>query len=408
MSVIERYAGLVLDLDGVVFRGEEAVPGAPAFLGRMREGAVPVVFVTNNSTRTAEAWTKLFSRHRIEVDVEQIVSSAVAAADLLASGGARVFVIGERGLVAALDDAGVEMVEDQADADTVVVGWDKNLTYDKLRAASIAIHRGCRFVGTNPDLVYPSPDGPWPGNGASLAYLHAATGVAPEVVGKPRTPLLQIAAERLDVDGPVLVIGDQVSTDVMAAANMGWDSALVLSGVDTWASLIGAAVWPKWIVPTVGELDGPEPPVVRPAEEADLPTIRELLRNAEFDESQAARRLQDTLVAEAPDGSVVATVAWDVSGSAAQLCGIATSDAARDHRTRSHLAVRALGQLQNAGVDWVCLLAAGADELFLELGFSWVDRDRLPAGLHEAEFGGEGLGTTALVRRLRGSSRGGD
>lgn len=268
MSVIERYAGLVVDIDGVVVRGQDAIPGVGPFLGRLRAQGKPTVFVTNNSTRPADAWVELFSQHGFAVDTWQVVSSAVATGDLLAASESRCLVVGEYGLLVALEDAGVEVVEDPDDADTVVVGWDKELTYEKLRAAATAISRGCRFVATNPDPVYPAEEGLWPGNGAALAYLHAATGVAPEVVGKPRTPMLEIAAGRLAVDGPLLLVGDQLSTDITAAANMGWDSALVLSGVDSWESLQQAAVTPTWVARTFGDLDGPEQDVVRYAAES--------------------------------------------------------------------------------------------------------------------------------------------
>ncbi|MDX1657939.1 MAG: HAD-IIA family hydrolase [Nitriliruptorales bacterium] len=406
MSVIERYAGLILDLDGVVFRGHDPVRGVPGLLRRLRKNDVPVVFVTNNATRTPGEWVEVFEAEKMEVDPGQIVSSAVATADLLADGGHRAFVIGEFGLVSALREAGVEVVDDQEEADTVVVGWDTRLTYDKLRDAATAIHRGCRFLGTNPDTIYPSPEGPWPGNGATLAYLRSATGVAPEVVGKPRTPLLEIAATRLGVDGPVLVVGDQVSTDVTAASNMGWDSALVLSGVDTWVSLIGAAASPTWVVQAAGELDGPEPPVVRPAKEADLSDIRELLRDVGFDESQAARRLSDTLVAEAPGGEVVGTAAWEMVDAAAHLRAITVAESERGHGTGSHLVVRALDELYRREVDWVYLLTPGADEMFLKLGFWKVHRDRVPDEVLEtAQFGAESAGATALVRRLRDQAR---
>lgn len=403
MSVTDRYGGLIIDLDGVIFRGEEPVRGAAAFLRRVRRSKLPVVYVTNNATRTPDEWVALFDRHKIKVDVDQILTSATATAELLAADpGARCYVIGEYGLVAALREAGLEVVEQQADANTVVVGWDRRLSYDKLRAAALAIDRGARFVGTNPDLVYPGPDGPWPGNGAALAYLRAATRVAPEVVGKPMTPLLELASRRLGVDGPVLVVGDQVETDVTAAERMGLDSALVLTGVSSWVSLIGAPAPPTWVLAGIGDLDGPEPPVVRRAREADLSGIRRLLESAGFDTGGAAKRLRDTLVAVAPNDEVVGTASWEIVGSAAHLRGITVAEAERGHGTGSHLVVRALDELSTTEVDWVYLLTPGADDLFTKLGFWPVHRDRVPGEILEtAQFGAPAAGATALVRRLR-------
>lgn len=403
MAVTERYAGFVVDLDGVVFRGTEVVRGAAQFVKRARRGDLPLVFVTNNSTRTPGEWATAFDKHRMKVEASQILTSATATARMLAADRPpRCFVVGEFGLASALRNAGIDVVDHQAEADTVVVGWDRRLTFEKLRAATAAIARGARFVGTNPDVLVPGPDGEeWPGNGATLAYLRTATGVAPEVVGKPMTPLLELAAEQLDVDGPILVVGDQVATDITAAQRMGFDSALVLSGVSRWTSLVGASATPTWVVPTIGDLDGPEPPVIRHAREADLSAIRDVLDGCDLDSRGAARRLRSTLVAEAPGGDVVGTASWEMVDQAAHLRGIAVATAERGHGTGSHLIVRALHELQASGVEWVYLLTPGAEELLQGLGFWPVHRDRVPADvLATAQFGAPASGATALVRRL--------
>jgi 4-nitrophenyl phosphatase len=402
MTILDRYAGLIVDLDGVVFRGDEPLRGASAFLKRVRKSGTPVVFVTNNSTRTPDEWVALFDRHRMQVDPDRVLSSAVATARLLRVDKPRCYVIGEYGLRSALKAADVPVVDTAAGADAVVVGWDKTLSFDKLKQATLAISRGARFVGTNPDTVYPSPEGPWPGNGATLAYLRAATGVAPEVVGKPLTPLFEMAGQLLGVDGDVLVVGDQVATDVTAAEKMGWDAALVLSGVAGWTALVDAPAQPAWVVPDLTGLVGPEPPVVRRAREGDLSSVRGLLQRAGLDVDGAAARLQDTLVAETSDG-IVGTAAWEMVESAAHLRGITVAASERGHGTGSHLVVRALDELAKRDVAWVYLLTPGADELFEKLGFWRVHRDRVPEEiLTTAQYGAEGSGAVALVRRLRG------
>ncbi len=402
MAIIDRYAGFVIDLDGVVFRGSEPVRSAAGLLRRLQRLGVPAVFVTNNSTRTPQEWVTTLERARIRIAADRILTSADATARLLADDpSARCFVVGEYGLATALRRAGLVLVESAADADTVVVGWDQHLTFAKLKEATLAIARGARFVGTNPDPIYPGHDGPWPGTGATLAFLREATGVAAEVVGKPQSPLFELAGELLDVDGPILVVGDQVETDVIAANRMGWDSALVLSGVADWWSLVGAAVQPSWVVPSLGDLDGPEPPIVRPAREADLSSIRSILASAGLDASQAARRLRETLVAVGPDDVVVGTAAWEIVDRAGHLRGIAVAPHERGHGTGSHLVVRALDALQRAGVQWVYLLTPGADMLFEKLGFWRVHRDRVPEEiLSTAQFGAAASGSVALLRRL--------
>ncbi len=403
MSITDRYAGFVIDLDGVVFHADQVLRDAAQFLKRARRAKRPVVFVTNNSTRTPDEWVTLFERNKVPVEPDQILSSSIATAQLLAGDPPpSCYVIGEFGLTSALRQAGIQLVDDPRSADTVVVGWDKSLTYEKLRDACIAINLGARFVGTNPDTVFPTAEAAWPGNGATLAYLRTATGVAPEVVGKPQAPLFELAGERLGVDGPILVVGDQVETDVVAAEKMGWDAALVLTGVSSWASLIGAAATPTWVLPHLGDLDGPEPPVIRHAREADLSAIRGLLEASSFDVDGASRRLRETLVAENPDGAVVGTASWELLDTAAHLRGVTVDERERRHGTGSHLVARALDELSRTTVDWVYLLTPGADALFENLGFWRVHRDRVPDEiLATAQFGAAASGGRALVRRLR-------
>lgn len=398
MAIIDRYAGLVVDLDGVVFRGDEVVKGAQTFLRRSRRPRPPIAYVTNNSARTPQEWSDLFDRNRMEVDPDHVITSAQATAHLVGPG--RLYVLGEYGLRETLRDAGAVIVPDAADADTVVVGFDRTLTYEKLRDAARAIDRGARFVATNPDPTMPVPDGRVPGTGATLAFLRAATEAAPEIVGKPMTSLFELAAKALGVDGPVLVVGDQMATDVAAARAMGWDGALVRSGVDSWQDLIDAESTPAWVLSDLSDLDGPEPPVVRHARESDLTAIRGLLEEAGFDVDGAAGRLRTTLVAET-DGGVVGTAAWELVDSAAHLRGITVSRDERRFGTGSHLIARALQELRTNNVEWAYLLTPGADELFEKLGFWRVHRDRVPEEiLATAQYGGPAAGAVAMVRRL--------
>lgn len=401
MAIIDRYAGLVVDLDGVVFRGDDLVRGASTFLRRSRRPRPPTVYVTNNSARTPQEWSEMLARDRIDVQPEHVITSASATADLVATAG-RLYVLGEYGLRETLRDAGAVLVPDADDADVIVVGFDRTLTYEKLRDAARAIDRGARFVATNPDRTMPVTDGRVPGNGATIAFLRAATGAAPEIVGKPMTGLFELADDLLGVDGPVLVVGDQVATDVAAARAMGWDAALVRSGVDDWQELIAGQTTPTWVLGDLSDIDGPEPPAVRHARESDLSAIRELLEGAGFDVEGAAGRLRTTLVAETDDEQVVGTVAWELVDSAAHLRGITVSQEERRFGTGSHLVARALQELRSTGVEWAYLLTPGADELFEKLGFWRVHRDRVPEEiLATAQYGGPADGAIAMVRRLR-------
>lgn len=402
MPITDLYAALVIDLDGVVFAGDDMIRGAATFLRRGRSD-LPICFVTNNSSRSVGEWVTLFARHRVEVAPEVVVTSATATAAMLrrTARGRRVGVLGEYGLLDALRTEQLTVVEDVANADVVVVGLDRGLTYDRLHAAATAIDRGARFVVTNPDERIPTPDGHAPGTGATVAFLRAATGVSPEIVGKPMTGLFERARDVLGAPRDVLAVGDQIRTDVVAARAVGWDAALVRTGVDSWPELVGAAVTPRWVIDDLSGLDGPAPPVVRHAREQDLPAIRELLGAAGFDAAGAPERLGATLVAENEEGQVVGTIAWDLVDAVAHLRGICVAPSERGFGSGAELVSRALQELAVAGVEWAYVLTPGADALFESLGFWTVHRERVPTEvLATAQHGGPASGATALVRRL--------
>jgi 4-nitrophenyl phosphatase len=402
MPITDLYAALVIDLDGVVFTGDEMIRGAATFLRRGRS-ELPICFVTNNSSRSVGEWVTLFARHRVQVDAGAIVTSATATAAMLrrTAQGQRVGVLGEYGLLDALRAEQLTLVDDLATAELVVVGLDRGLTYDRLRAAATAIERGARFVVTNPDERIPTSDGHAPGTGATVAFLRAATGVSPEIVGKPMTGLFERARDLLGDPGDVLVVGDQVRTDVVAARAVGWDAALVRTGVDSWLALVDAPATPRWVVDDLSGLDDPAPPVVRHAREQDLSAIRGLLGDAGFDAAGAAERLSSTLVAESEEGHVVGTIAWDLVDAAAHLRGITVAPSERGFGSGAQLVSRALQELAVAGVEWAYVLTPGADALFESLGFWTVHRERVPEEiLATAQYGGPASGGTALVRRL--------
>jgi HAD superfamily hydrolase (TIGR01450 family) len=152
------------------------------------------------------------------------------------------FVVGEQGLVEALNARGISVLDGEPDrAEAVVVGWDREATYATLRTASLLVERGATLVATNADASFPGPDGRWPGAGALLAAIETTTGVRAEVVGKPNAPLLRAALERAG-GGKPLLIGDRLDTDITGAVRLGWDSLLVLTGVTTRTDLDGASV----------------------------------------------------------------------------------------------------------------------------------------------------------------------
>lgn len=256
MAVIaDRYDAFLFDLDGVLYRGNEPVHAAPDAVARLRSMGRRLAFVTNNSSRTPEGVVQHLHDVGIEAAVEEVETSALATAGMLAARGVRdAFVVGEQGVIEALRAHGISILEGEpADAQVVVVGWDRGATYAKLRRASLLVERGAALVATNADASYPAPDGRWPGAGALLAAIETTTGVRAEVVGKPNAPLLRAALERAGGSEPLL-IGDRLDTDVAGAAALGWDSLLVLTGVTARADLEDATVTATYVADDLSAL----------------------------------------------------------------------------------------------------------------------------------------------------------
>ncbi len=229
----ERYDAFLFDLDGVLYRGAEATPGAAAALARLRAAGKGLAFVTNNSSRTPEDVADHLSSLGVVASPAEVETSSLVTASLLRERGvATAFVVGETGLTTALREHGIETIGEPDRADVVVVGWDRSADYAKLRTASLLVQRGASLVATNADASFPAPDGLWPGAGALLAVIETTTGVSAEVIGKPHAPIFLAALERAGGGRP-LVIGDRLDTDIAGAAALGWDSLLVLTGIAT-------------------------------------------------------------------------------------------------------------------------------------------------------------------------------
>jgi glycerol 3-phosphatase-2 len=271
MRLADGYDPLLFDLDGVLFRGPQVVPGGPETLAALRAAGHRLAFVTNNSARTPEAVAEMLRELGYEARPDEVVTSALATADLLASRGCgSAFVIGEEGIRRALTQVGIEVRDGEPEqADCVVVGWDRQVTYAKLRRGCLLVQRGAHLVATNADRSYPAPDGLWPGAGALLAVITTATGAEAEVVGKPN-PYLYEAAVRRTGGGRPLVIGDRSETDIAGANALGWDSVLVLSGVTDAEQVSASEILPTYVVPDVRALLEPPPErASRPARASD-------------------------------------------------------------------------------------------------------------------------------------------
>jgi glycerol 3-phosphatase-2 len=251
-SPVARYAGLVLDLDGVVVTGEDAIPGAPDAVRALRDAGYGLIFATNNATRTPEQVAVVLDAAGIPAKPDEVVTSAMAVADLVDEG-TPCLVIGMDGLRTALADRGAVEVREPSAASAVVVGLDRDMTYDDLRRATHALRAGARFLAANTDRTFPTPTGLEPGAGAIVAALVAASDRKPEVAGKPHPPLFRSAAAKLP-PGPLLMVGDRLDTDIGGAAALGWDTALVLTGVTSAEEAAAAQPRPTYVADSLAEL----------------------------------------------------------------------------------------------------------------------------------------------------------
>jgi HAD superfamily hydrolase (TIGR01450 family) len=243
----------VLDLDGVVWLGDEPIPGAAEAVATLRARGERVLFATNNSfARLAEQEAKL-ERFGIPAHGD-VLTSAMAAARLVEPG-ERALVCGGPGIAEALEGRGATPVRD-GDADAVVVGFHRDFDYERLRVAVRAVQRGARLIATNDDATYPTPDGPIPGGGAIVAAVAYASGVRAVVAGKPHAPMADLVREVGGETGTV--VGDRPETDGAFARTLGYRFALVLSGV-TRETDLPVEPAPDTVAPSLAALVGVGP-----------------------------------------------------------------------------------------------------------------------------------------------------
>lgn len=224
---------IVVDLDGVMYLGDQAIPGACRALDACERAGSRIWFATNSSLRTPEAAAaKVRTVTGYQATPEQMITSALAAAWVVGTlDASTALVIGEAGVRSALIDKGVQVVDDPWAAEAVVVGLDREVHYGLLRDATLAVRNGATFVATNLDPSYPMPDGQWPGAGAIVDLIRVASETDPIAAGKPERPMIDLITSRIGPGADVWMVGDRPSTDLAMAKRAGWRSALVLTGV---------------------------------------------------------------------------------------------------------------------------------------------------------------------------------
>jgi glycerol 3-phosphatase-2 len=265
-ALCETYDVAMLDLDGVVYVGPDAVPGAPDHLARAAAAGMRLAYVTNNASRPPSRVAAHLRELGVDAHDEDVVTSAQAAARLLAEqlpAGSPVFLIGGTGLEVALDELGLRAVQDpDEDPVAVVSGFAGDLRWSTVIAGAILVRDGLPWVASNTDLTVPTPRGPGPGNGALVSVVARFAERDPVVAGKPEAPLFEETLRRVGGSRP-LVVGDRLDTDILGARKVGYDSLLVMTGVTDAAILVSAApdLRPSYVAADLVALQQAQPEV---------------------------------------------------------------------------------------------------------------------------------------------------
>ena len=232
MSDHRQIMSWLMDMDGVLVREEQPIPGAAEFLARLRELGTPFLVLTNNSIYTPRDLSARLKTSWLAVPEESIWTSALATARFLDSQrpGGSAYVIGEAGLTTALHGIGYTLTE--RDPDYVILGETRTYSFERITRAIRLVEDGARFIATNPDATGPTPDGPLPATGSVAALISKATGVEPYFVGKPNPLMMRSALNAIDAHSETTaMIGDRMDTDIVSGLEAGLETILVLTGL---------------------------------------------------------------------------------------------------------------------------------------------------------------------------------
>ena len=263
MESFKNIRALIIDMDGVLWHGTQAMPGLVEFFQTLNELDICYILATNNASLTPEQYVLKLANMGVTVTQKQILTSGMATALYLSERvnpkETRVFVVGEEGATQPLLELGFTLTglyevdnsdkPEQKGADIVVCGKDETLTWAKLATASLNIRAGASFIGTNADTTLPTEHGITHGNGAILAALQVATGVTPTIIGKPEPIIYQQALSLLGVSPEQTVaLGDRLETDILGAVRTGIRSIMVLTGISSEADLQDSDYQPTWVM----------------------------------------------------------------------------------------------------------------------------------------------------------------
>nr|WP_281419544.1 TIGR01457 family HAD-type hydrolase [Bacillus alkalicola] len=253
---VKEYKGYLIDLDGTMYRGEEKIEAASYFVKNLADRNLPYLFVTNNSSRTPEQVAEKLITLDIPATAEHVFTTSMATSNYIheRSPEARVYMIGEEGLEEALKENGLQLVEVEKNVDVVVMGIDRDINYEKLSKACLAVRAGALFISTNGDVAIPTERGLLPGNGSLTSVVHVSTGVKPIFIGKPESIIVNQALEVLGTSlEETVMVGDNYQTDILAGINAGMDTIIVHTGVTSKEHLKEIEVQPTWSIDSLYE-----------------------------------------------------------------------------------------------------------------------------------------------------------
>ncbi|MEK4066922.1 TIGR01457 family HAD-type hydrolase [Peribacillus sp. FSL R5-0717] len=249
---MKSYKGYLIDLDGTMYRGTEQIAEAAGFINDLRKRDIPYLFVTNNSSRTPAQVADKLRSIGISTEDDQVFTTSMATANYIAeqNKGASVYVVGEEGIIEALKEKGMKLVEEHPDY--LVMGIDRGINYEKLSKACLAVRNGAVFISTNGDIAIPTEQGLLPGNGSLTSVVSVSTQIQPIFIGKPESVIVEQALRVLGVPKEeTIMVGDNYDTDILAGINAGIDTLLVHTGVTTKERLKQYKEQPTHVVDTL-------------------------------------------------------------------------------------------------------------------------------------------------------------
>ena len=257
-SFLINMRAMMIDFDGTLLWGNLALPGLVEFFDFLNQQGIQFQVASNNATKTLSAYHQKISAFGVKLTLENVLTCSTVTALYLQEKypNGKVYMIGQAGLEEALTQAGMQIISGfDSKVDAVVVGGDYSLTYEKLKYASLHIQRGAEFIGTNPDLLYPTDEGLVPECGMTLVALETATQVKPVIMGKPNRFMFDLGMKKMGVQPhETAMLGDRLETDIQGGQNAGMKTILVETGVDNQASIVTKSIQPDLVVRDLPEL----------------------------------------------------------------------------------------------------------------------------------------------------------